>query len=153
MTDLATARTLATAEVTAIRAELEIPVQTPATQYADLLDAVSTHLRAHPELSIVHPASDGHLHIAPHHRDPRTDEQHLLAWANTMPGHTITALRYQTNVAKGTNDDVKITLHGTIGGVDVEVWQAINASAALDLEPGQERDLTIDDLRTLAARG
>lgn len=126
--------------------------QTTATRYADLLDAISAHLRTHPHLCIVYPAYDAHLHIAPTYPDPRTDEQHLIQWADTMPGCTVTALRYHTKVAKGTDDDVKVALRGEIGGIDVEVWQAINASVALNLEPGQERDLTIDDLHALATR-
>jgi hypothetical protein len=125
--------------------------QTHATQYADLLDAVSSHLRTHPELPVVYPGSDGDLHIAPHYRDSRTSEQHLIAWADTMPGSTITALRYHSNIVKGIGDDVRITIHGTVGGVDVQVWQAINASFVLGLEHNQERDLTIDELRALAA--
>lgn len=127
--------------------------KTPAQRLAANLTVLVNHLNAHPNLAAVNAnAHEGSVwQVTSGHLDPRTDAQRLTEWADTIPDAHINALRYSAEVAEGTTTDVKISVHGTLGGRDIEVWDAFNAADALGLDHGQERDLTIDDLRALAA--
>ncbi|GAB2964237.1 hypothetical protein [Saccharothrix stipae] len=128
--------------------------QPPALRLAANLAVLVAHLRAHPHLATVNAnAYEGSVwQIAGGHGGLRADAQRLTEWADTIPDAHISALRYSSEVAEGVANDVKIGVYGTLDGRDIEVWGSFDASDALGLVHGQERDLTIDDLRALATR-
>lgn len=133
--------------------ETTVAEPTPAQKLAGDLAVVATHLARYPDLPKVHitPGSHGpiSLQCAGYSTEGWTSaEQQTAAWAETLPGATITADCW---TAPSDPDRLIVTIKvgAEVDGIPVEVWDASDAPARFGLEPDEKRGLTLDGLRAL----
>lgn len=130
---------------------------TPALELADLLDSLSAHLRANPNLSPVNISRNGYqghsLQISAYpHRGETRGAHALHSWANSLTDLQIIA-------AKWKHRDARIEVQGTTNdGQRLSIWDVVDGAASTlgltsrDLPKYAELPITIEQLRALTTR-
>lgn len=125
-----------------------LPAATPALGLAEWLDAVSAHLRKHPELPPVNVDYLGHvLQIVG--TTEWTDAAALYLWAMSFDSAEITAHRAKD----GAESDSRITfaVRAQAYSHDFEVWGWL-PSDVFYLVAGEHQTVSLDELAELAAQ-
>lgn len=126
-----------------------IPAATPALALAEWLDAVSAHLRKHPDLPPVNVDYMGHvLQIVG--STEWTDATALLAWAESFDGAEISAHRSKDGIDRA-DPRVTFAIRAQAYSHDFEVWGWL-PSSVFYLVAGEHQSVSLDELTELAAQ-
>jgi len=130
---------------------------TPALELADLLDSLTAHLRANPNLSAVNISRNGYrghlLQVSAYsHRGETRGANALHSWASSLGDVQIIATKWK-------HRDARIEVRGTTNdGHRLNIWDVVDGAASTlgltnrDLPKYAELSITIEQLRALTTR-